>query len=92
MLDDLTHEQWIGWQNYFAQDPWDEKRKDDRSAVAALWGLKPYLENDSEMPGFDGPGYSSSKEDTTGESWARLQEMKRKYGQLNRKTSDPPND
>lgn len=93
MLDDLTHEQWCDWLNYFRQDPWDETRKDNRLAVAALWSLKPYLPEDAEVPGFDGPGYSNGKEDDIGESWKRIKATEKKVlsGQLNRKTSDPPN-
>lgn len=93
MLDDLTHEQWCDWLNYFRQDPWDETRKDNRMAVAALWSVKPYLEEGAVVPGFDGPSYSSEVEDDTGESWKRLQAAKTKLinGELNRKTGDPPN-
>jgi hypothetical protein len=91
MLDDLTQEQWAGWVNYFEQDPWDEKRKDDRSAVNSIWSLKPHLEEGTEMPGFDGPGYSSEKEDDTAASWKRIKETAAKVtnGQLNRKTRNP---
>lgn len=93
MLGDLTHEEWCDWLNYFRQDPWDETRKDNRMAVAAIWSVKHYLEADTEVPGFEGPAYSSGKEEDTGESWKRLQAAKTKFlnGQLNRKTGDPPN-
>lgn len=92
MLDDLTHDEWLDWLNCFRQDPWDEKRKDDRSAVNAIWSLRQILADDFEMPGFDGPDYTT-KEDDTGESWKRLQAAKAKFlsGQLNRKTGDTPN-
>jgi hypothetical protein len=92
MLEDLTHDQWMGWLNYFIQDPWDEKRKDDRSAVNAIWSIRPHLEEGADVPGFDGPAYSANKEDPDA-SWERLKEMKRKFlsGQLNSKTSDPTN-
>jgi hypothetical protein len=93
MLADLTHEQYSDWFDYFIQDPWDETRKDNRLAVAALWSVKPYMEEGAEVPGFDGPGYSNSKEEDVGAAWKRIKETEAKHrGQLNRKTSDPPND
>jgi hypothetical protein len=93
MLEDLTNEEFEGWLTAFRQCPWDEHRKDDRSAVNAMWS-SPHLPDDTPLPGFEGPSYSNSKEEDTSESWKRLQAMKRKHlsGQLNRKTSDPPND
>lgn len=91
MLDDLTFEEWHGHLEAFRQEPWDEQRKDDRNAVAAIWSVSPYLEPDTEMPGFVGPEYSNTKSDDLEAGMKRLEATKAKYlsGQLNRKTRNP---
>lgn len=95
MLDDLTHEQWFGWLNYFSQDPWDEKRQDDRNQVACLWSVAPHIQSDDfTPPGFNGPEYSNSEETKFEESVARIEALKKRVlnGQLNRKTSNHADD
>lgn len=92
MLDDLTIEEWTGWLAAFSQDPWDERRKDDRNAVACMWAVSPYVNDDSfTPPGFVGPGYASGTEENVSESWDRLQALKKRVlnGELNRKTCNP---
>jgi hypothetical protein len=94
MLDDLTQEQWIGWLNYFCQDPWDEQRKDDRNAVGSLWAIAPYVTGDDlKLPGFRGPEYEPDAEQNIDDSIARIEALKKRVlnGELNRKTSDPAN-
>lgn len=94
MLEDLTHEEWSDWLNAFNQDPWDEHRSDDRSAVNALWSIGPYVQDDDfKLPGLKGPEYSAEKDadEAFTASVARLKAAKQRYldGKLNSKTSDP---
>lgn len=94
MLEDLTQEEWCGWLTAFYQSPWDQQRLDDRNAVACLWSVSPYIEDEAfKAPGFIGPEYKSDKEENTGESWERLQKLKQRVlnGEFNRKISDPTN-
>jgi hypothetical protein len=99
MIDDLTHEQWCGWLNYFRNDPWDEERKDDRNAVNVLWSVAPHIHSDEELklPGFTGPEYSAERPDDFSASVARVNALMKRLaqkqldGQLNSKTSDPAN-
>jgi hypothetical protein len=98
MLGDLTLEEWHDWLSAFRQDPWDERRKDDRNAVLAMWTVTPHLDSDEwKPPGFIGPEYSAEQDSTesTQASIARIEELKRKRqlnGQLNRTTSNPTDD
>lgn len=82
MLADLTHEEFCNWLECFRQNPWDERRKDDRNAVAAMWGLVPHINDDADFtpPGFIGPEYTPEKDsdDSFRASVARLEALKRK--------------
>lgn len=37
LMQDLTWEEWCGWQDYDAQEPWGETRADWRQAALASW-------------------------------------------------------
>lgn len=95
MLADLTYEEWQGWLQCFCEDPWDEHRKDDRSAAATLAGLSPYMDGDFKAPGFRGPEYSAENDgnEAIDSAVARIEALKKRKldGKLNRKTSDTAN-
>jgi hypothetical protein len=87
MLDELTFEEYSDWLEGFKQDPWDEQRKDDRSAVQVIWLLRPHAgDGDMELPSFYGPNYSPEEESGTQleQSIARIEAVRRKH-QLNGK-------
>lgn len=94
MLEEMPYHEWRDWLQVFEEDPWDERRKDDRNIVAVMWGLSPHIsDSDYEPPGFYGPDYSAEKERSTqlDESIARIEALKKKRqlnGQLDSKTRD----
>lgn len=95
MFDVLTWEEWNDHLMAFIEDPDDEQRKDDRSAVNALWSIAPYAGGDEEikLPGFNGPEYKNDADDIEA-AVARVKDTQRKRtldGKLNSKTSDPAN-
>jgi hypothetical protein len=73
MLADLTAEEFMGWQQAFAQEPWGELRDDMRAAANTLHQLG--AGQDVELMG---PHYFQNQE-RLDEEVARLMAMKAKH-------------
>lgn len=60
MLEEMTAEQFMRWEQYYEAEPWGESREDNRQAANTLVGLAPWQPATASLPDLHYPYFEDN--------------------------------